>query len=98
MNKIALSAESNSVLTRLKIAERVLTESDITLLVKVFRDITTITHLSLNEIKISRINFCKIFDALNDNRILRVLEVNHCVCNSDRDSFIKEVKMLEYLR
>jgi hypothetical protein len=67
------------------------------MLVEALRENKTITHLNLNEIKISVDNFHQIFDVLRDDQTLRVLEVEHCISHSDRDRFIKEVKQLEII-
>ncbi len=64
------------------------------MLVEALHDNTTITHLNLNEIKISLTYFHQILDVLRDNRILRVLDVSQCVWNSDRNLFVQEVKAL----
>jgi hypothetical protein len=96
MRDVALSIKSNLTVTRLRIDRRVLTKNDIQMLVEAIRGNNTITHLYLNEIKISINDFCQIFDVLCDDRILRVLEVSQCISHSDRDLFAQEIKSLEF--
>jgi hypothetical protein len=95
MTDVTLSVESNLTVTELRISKRILTVKDIEMLVEALRNNTKIIHLNLNEINISINYFRKIFDALRNDRTLRVLEVSNCISDSDRDPFTQEIKMLE---
>jgi hypothetical protein len=96
MTGIPLCMKSNVTVTKLRISKRLITVKDIQMLVEALRSNNGITHLNLNEIKMSIDNFRQIFDVLRDDRTLRVLEAKQCISHhSDRDLFIKEVKQLE---
>ncbi len=67
------------------------------MLVEGLRGNTTITHLNLNEMKISITDFRQIFGVLRDHRRLRVLEVSQCLFNSDHNQLTQEIKALELI-
>jgi hypothetical protein len=78
--------KSDLILTRLRLSRQILTENDIERLAKVLREKNTIIHLNLNEINTSFVDF----RCLHDNR-RHVLDVDQCVCFSDRYLSIQDV-------
>jgi hypothetical protein len=94
MRNIVLSMKSNLTVTQLKLSARILRENDVQLLVKAFCYNKKITHLSLNEIKISPTDVHKIFVALYDDKVLRVLDLSQCRIMFDRGWLKQEVETL----
>lgn len=95
MVDLDLKVKSNLTVTQLKIDRRTLIENDIQILVEAFRYNNTITHLHLNDLKLSIDNFHLIFDFLRQDRTLRVLKVSQQLSYSDHNKVRKKIKTLE---
>lgn len=95
MNTVSLSMQANLTVTRLRFDARLFTTNDLGLLGAALRANTQVTHLILNDIRLSITDLRHLFQFIQDDRTLRVLEIKNCIADSYFSLLLEQIKSLE---